>query len=107
MEGMKVKIKGVTSAYVKPLYGKVLEIIFNHKTLINRAQIAKVYDLYNKGLCPKLLEIGQFDKVVGEGIEEVEFDKKTHVDKVPVKNVKEDCFLTWKQQYENHNEMGQ
>jgi hypothetical protein len=30
-----------------------------------------VYDLYNKGLCPKLLEIGQFDKVVGEGIEKI------------------------------------
>jgi hypothetical protein len=37
MEGMKVKIKGVTSAYVKSLYRKVLEIIFIHKTLINRA----------------------------------------------------------------------
>jgi hypothetical protein len=81
MEGMKVKIEGVTLPYVKPLYGKVLEIIFYHETLVSCAQIVKVYDLYNKGPCPKLLEIGQSDKVVGEGIEEVKSNKKPKLTK--------------------------
>jgi hypothetical protein len=57
-----------------------------------------VYDLCNKGLCPKLLEIGQFDKVVGEGIEEVKSNEKPTLAKFPIKMPKR--ITSW---YGNNN----
>lgn len=44
-----------------------------------------MYDLYNKGPCPKLLEIGQFDKLIGEGIEEVKSNENPTLTKFPLK----------------------
>ncbi len=42
-----------------------------------------MYDLCNKGLCLKLLEISQSNKVVGEGIEEVKSNEKPTLTKFP------------------------
>ncbi len=59
MEEVKVKIEGVTSPYLKPLHGKALEIIFDHKTPIICQQFAFIYDLCSTRPCPKRLKVGQ------------------------------------------------
>jgi hypothetical protein len=58
-KGVKVKIEGVALPYIKPLYGKALEIIFYHKTPITRQQLAFIYDLCNIKPCPKRLKVGR------------------------------------------------
>jgi hypothetical protein len=59
MEGVTMKIEGVTLPYIKPLYGKALEIIFDRKTPITRQQFASIYDLCSIRPCPKRLKISR------------------------------------------------
>jgi hypothetical protein len=55
----RVKIEGVVSIYVGPLYGTIPEIIFDKKTEPSRKNFLEEYHISNEGLSPKNLRIGK------------------------------------------------
>jgi hypothetical protein len=55
----KVKIKGVVSCYIGPLYGTIPKIIFDKKTKFSRKNFLEKYSIFNEGLLPKNLRIGK------------------------------------------------
>jgi hypothetical protein len=58
MEGVKVKIKRVTSPDVESLYRKVLKIICDSKTQVTCQQFASMYGLCNINPYLKHLKLG-------------------------------------------------
>lgn len=53
----KVKLGGIMSSFVEPLYGKKPNILFDRKNLVFWKQICEKYKLCNKGLHPKRLKL--------------------------------------------------
>jgi hypothetical protein len=55
----KMKMEGVVSCYIGPLYGTILEIIFDKKTELCQKNFLDKYHISNEGLPPKNLKIGK------------------------------------------------
>jgi hypothetical protein len=55
----KVKLEGIVSFFVEPLYGEKPDILFDRKNLVPQKQICEKYQLCNKGLHRKKLKLGR------------------------------------------------
>jgi hypothetical protein len=55
----KVKIEGVVSCYIDPLYGTIPKIIFDKKTEPSQENFLEKSCISNEGLLPKNLRIGK------------------------------------------------